>query len=45
MDGTIIGCVDGLLGHLGCIAYNRNDGRIYGSLEYKNDVELYKLLD
>lgn len=38
MDGTIIGCVDGLLGHLGCIAYNKNDGRIYGSLEYKNDV-------
>ena len=38
LDGTVVGCVDGLLGHLGCIAYNKNDGRVYGSLEYKNDV-------
>ncbi|MBQ8894606.1 MAG: hypothetical protein IJ043_09420 [Clostridia bacterium] len=37
MDGTIVGCVDGLMGHLGCIAFNRQDGRVYGSLEYKND--------
>ena len=35
MDGTIVGSVEGLLGHLGCIAFH--NGKIYGSLEYKND--------
>lgn len=34
-DGTPIATVDGLLGHLGCIAYH--GGKIYGSLEFKND--------
>ena len=38
MSGNIIGSVKGLAGHLGCIAYNENDGRVYGSLEYKHDV-------
>lgn len=38
LDGKIVGCVDGLVGHLGCIAFNREDGRIYGSLEYKRDA-------
>ena len=38
LDGKIIGSVDGLAGHLGCIAFNRRDGRVYGSLEYKNDA-------
>jgi len=38
LDGVVVGSVDGLMGHLGCIAYNRQDGRVYGSLEYKNDV-------
>ena len=37
LDGEVIGPVDGLLGHLGCIAYNEADGYLYGSLEYKND--------
>ncbi len=37
MDGNIIGSVRGLAGHLGCIAYNAEDGRVYGSLEYKHD--------
>jgi len=37
LDGEIVGTVDGLLGHLGCIAFNEKDGKIYGSLEYKND--------
>ena len=37
LDGKIIGTLDGLTGHLGCIAFNENDGCIYGSLEYKND--------
>lgn len=47
LDGTVVGCVDGLLGHLGCIVFNEQDGRVYGSLEYKNDSVgkwiLYKL--
>ncbi len=38
LDGTIVGCIDGLMGHLGCIAFNKADGFIYGSLEYKNDA-------
>lgn len=38
LDGQIVGSVDGLMGHLGCIAFNREDGRVYGSLEYKKDV-------
>ena len=37
LDGEIVGTVDGLLGHLGCIAFNEKDGKVYGSLEYKND--------
>ena len=37
LDGEIIGSLDGLVGHLGCIAFNEDDGRVYGSLEYKND--------
>lgn len=37
LDGKLVGSVDGLMGHLGCIAFNREDGRVYGSLEYKND--------
>lgn len=34
-EGNLLGSVVGLLGHLGCIAYH--DGKVYGSLEYKND--------
>lgn len=37
MQGQIIGSVTGLLGHLGCLEFNEEDGRVYGSLEYKND--------
>ncbi len=37
MSGRVIGSVDGLAGHLGCIAYRAADGRIWGSLEYKHD--------
>lgn len=37
LEGNIIGSVEGLIGHLGCIAFNENDGYVYGSLEYKND--------
>ncbi len=38
LDGEIVGTLDGLAGHLGCIAFNKNDGCVYGSLEYKNDI-------
>lgn len=37
-EGNVIGTVTGLLGHLGCLDYNEEDGLIYGSLEYKDDV-------
>lgn len=45
LDGKIVGCVDGLMGHLGCIAFNREDGRIYGSLEYKRDAIGQEILE
>ncbi len=35
--GKIIGTVEGLTGHLGCIDFFEEDGRVYGSLEYKCD--------
>lgn len=37
LKGELIGSVDGLIGHLGCLDVNPEDGRIYASLEYKND--------
>ena len=37
LDGTLIGSVTGLTGHLGCIDFCEADGKVYGSLEYKND--------
>ena len=37
MQGRVVGSVKGLAGHLGCIAYNYEDGRVYGSLEFKHD--------
>lgn len=36
-DGRIIGSVDHIIGHLGCIDFNDADGKLYASLEYKND--------
>lgn len=38
LQGNIIGSVTGLLGHLGDLDFNQKDGRVYGSLEYKNDA-------
>lgn len=38
LNGNIIGSVTGLLGHLGDLDFNPKDGRVYGSLEYKNDA-------
>ena len=37
LDGNLVGSVKGLAGHLGCIGYNYDDGRVYGSLEFKHD--------
>ena len=37
LQGNVLGSVNGLLGHLGCLEFNAEDGRVYGSLEYKND--------
>ncbi|MBQ8510189.1 MAG: hypothetical protein IJ493_09820 [Clostridia bacterium] len=37
LAGNAVGSVNGLTGHLGCIAYSDTDRRVYGSLEYKND--------
>lgn len=36
-EGKILGTVEGLTGHLGCISFCEEDGRVYGSLEYKCD--------
>lgn len=38
LDGQIVGSVDGLTGHLGCMDFNDKDGKVYASLEYKNDA-------
>ena len=38
LTGKVIGYVDGLTGHLGCIDFNDEDGKVYGSLEYKHDA-------
>ena len=38
MNGNAVGSVRGLIGHLGCIAYNYENGKVYGSLEYKHDA-------
>lgn len=37
MQGRLLGSVKGLTGHLGCMALNPDDGRLYASLEYKHD--------
>ena len=38
LQGNLIGSVEGLTGHLGCLTFNPEDGQVYGSLEYKNDA-------
>ena len=37
LQGNLIGSVDGLTGHLGDLALHPGTGRLYGSLEYKDD--------
>lgn len=38
LQGHVIGTVKGLQGHLGCLEWNEQDSRVYGSLEYKDDA-------
>ncbi len=38
LDGKLLGSVTGLVGHLGDLDINPDDGKLYGSLEYKNDA-------
>lgn len=38
LNGKLIGSVTGFVGHLGDLDFNTADGKIYGSLEYKNDA-------
>lgn len=38
LSGKLIGSLTGFLGHLGDLDFNEEDGKIYGSLEYKNDA-------
>lgn len=38
IDGNLIGYVENIAGHLGCIDYCDADGKVYASLEYKNDA-------
>ena len=38
LQGHLVGSIDGLTGHLGCMALNPDDGRLYASLEYKHDA-------
>lgn len=37
LQGKPLGSVKGLTGHLGCLTFDKDNNRIYGSLEYKND--------
>ncbi len=45
LTGRVLGTVEGLIGHLGCIDYNEEDGRVYGSLELKHDSIGQGILD
>ena len=38
LTGHILCRVDGIVGHLGCIAWNAKERRVYASLEYKKDA-------
>ncbi|MGI5214496.1 hypothetical protein [Plantactinospora sp. CA-290183] len=41
LAGTVLGTVTGLTGHLGDLDLNPEDGRLYGSLEYKAEKAFY----
>ena len=38
LEGNPLATVENLIGHLGCIAYDKETNRLYGSLELKHDV-------
>ncbi|GGD54922.1 hypothetical protein [Pseudoxanthomonas indica] len=40
-DGTLVGTLQGWTGHLGDLDFNAADGKVYGSLEYKDDQAFY----
>lgn len=40
-DGKLIGTLVGWTGHLGDLDFNPDDGKVYGSLEYKEDKAFY----
>lgn len=41
LEGRLIGTLVGWTGHLGDLAFNPADGKLYGSLEYKADEAFY----
>ncbi|MEV0996640.1 hypothetical protein [Nonomuraea sp. NPDC050202] len=41
LQGKLIGSVTGFTGHLGDLDFNSQDGRVYGSLEYKEQESFY----
>lgn len=41
LEGRLVGTLVGWTGHLGDLAFNPADGRLYGSLEYKADEAFY----
>ncbi|WP_420111689.1 carbohydrate-binding protein [Pseudactinotalea sp.] len=41
LAGNIVGSVGGFTGHLGDLDFNAEDGRVYGSLEYKDAEAFY----
>ncbi|PSK98629.1 hypothetical protein CLV30_11910 [Haloactinopolyspora alba] len=41
LHGNVLGTVEGLTGHLGDLTLNVKDGRVYGSLEYKDAEAFY----
>lgn len=40
-DGKLVGTLVGWTGHLGDLDFNAEDGKLYGSLEYKKDQAFY----
>ena len=40
-SGKLIGTLVGWTGHLGDLDFNPADGKVYGSLEYKEDQAFY----
>ncbi|MFG1798172.1 hypothetical protein [Nocardia sp. NPDC049149] len=41
LSGNVVGSVTGFTGHLGDLAFDDRDGRVYGSLEYKAASAFY----